>query len=303
VFFNVGMGLSFYKAKMTDKTTGEVVNGMDLTDGQAMVFPIALLVEYNISKYFAVGLKGEYRLHDKDNYEGYVGNVRQGNWNDAFEVLTATFRYKPHFGKAYHVRNLSYGDPSMRDVNRRLAELENMIKNMKTDTCCNKVEKLAKQVDQKVDSAFVENRLKGTRVVNNTPQNNVDERTKKTFNEALRGVQFETAKADIKPVSFPILDRIVTIMKENPKFDLDIIGHTDNAGNPQSNLDLSDRRAHAVRTYLMNKGIESYRLTSLGKGQENPIATNSTPEGKALNRRVEFIVKQDGVVLLNSDHQ
>jgi len=302
VFLNVGMGMSFYNAKMTDKTTGDVVNGMDLEGGKAWVWPIALLVEYNLSKYWALGLKGEYRLHDKDNYEGYVTNVRQGNWNDAFEVLTLTFRYKPHFGKSYHVRNLSYGDPSMRDVNRRLAEMENMIRNMKTDTCCNKLDKLEKQVQQKVDTAFVEERLKAARIVNST-ERGVDDRTKKTFNESMRGIQFETARADIKPISYPILDKIVTIMKENPKFDLEIIGHTDNAGNPQSNLDLSDRRAHAVRTYLMNKGIESFRLVSVGRGEANPIATNSTPEGRALNRRVEFVVRQDGQIIHKSSEE
>ena len=304
VFFNVGMGMAFYNAKMTDRTTGEVVIGrdghpMDLRGGVAWVWPVAGLVEYNLSKYWALGLKAEYRLHDKDNMEGYVTNVRQGNWNDAFQVLTLTVRYKPHFGKAYHVRNLSYGDPSLRDVNRRLAEMENMIKNIKTDTCCNKLEKLEKQVNQKVDTAFVEERIKAVaRVVGATQ--GIDDRTKKTFNESMRGIQFETARADIKPVSYPILDRIVTIMKENPKFDLEIIGHTDNQGNPQSNLDLSDRRAHAVRTYLMDRGIESFRLTSVGKGETTPVATNTTPEGRALNRRVEFVVKQDGRIIHKS---
>jgi len=128
-----------------------------------------------------------------------------------------------------------------------------------------------------------------------------EEKTRKVFNEALRGIQFETAKADIKPVSYPILNNIVTIMKENPGYDLEIIGHTDNVGSAQSNQDLSDRRAYSVRTYLMSNGINGTRLTSSGKGLTDPVATNSTPEGRALNRRVEFIAKQDGKTILKSE--
>ena len=319
IFFNVGMGMSLYSAKMTDSNTGFVVkdhlnNPMDLTDGVAIVWPMAALVEFNMSRYWAVGFKAEYRLHDKDNYEGYTENVRQGNWNDAFELFSLTLRYKPHFGKEHHVRNMSYGEVNMREINRRLAEMENMIKNMnKVDTCCanntGRIAIIEKRLEQKPDTVVIIREVQSAPSVvpaapsvAPAPQDDgfVDDRTKKIFNEALRGVQFETARADIRPVSQPILEKVVNVMKENPKFDLDIIGHTDNVGDAKSNLDLSDRRAHAVRMYLMNKGVDGTRLTSSGKGLTEPVATNNTAEGRALNRRVEFIVKQNGNVLFKS---
>ena len=161
IFLNVGMGMSYYNAKMTDRITGEVAIGrdghpMDLKGGVAWVWPFATLVEYNLSKYWAIGLKGEYRLHDKDNFEGYVTNVRQGTWNDAFGLFTLTLRYKPHFGKEYHVRNYSYGNPSMRDLNRRLADMEKMIQDMeKQDSCCinntEEIKKLTRKIKEQTE--------------------------------------------------------------------------------------------------------------------------------------------------------
>ena len=320
LFTNIGMGVAFYRATTTNIVAEKIKNDqfgnpMDLDDGRAVFWSLSANLEYNISKYFACGLKVDYRLHNKDNFEGHRANVRQGNFNDAFEVLTFTLRYKPHFGKEYHVRNLSYGEMSLREINKRLADMENVLKGMaKGDSCCvsntGRIEKIEKQLTQ-VDTVYVYVSREIQKAIANIPAPSVapnagekgvvDDKTRKIFNQALRGIQFETAKADIKPVSYPILEQVIVVMKENPRFELDIIGHTDNVGDAKSNLDLSDRRAHAVRTYLMNKGIEGARLTSLGKGLTEPIATNSTVEGRALNRRVEFVVKQDGQILFKSE--
>ncbi len=301
VFVNAGMGITHYNAKSTDRKTGEVAldptgKPMDLKGGVSWVWPLAALVEYNINKDFAVGLKAEYRLHDKDNMEGQTVNIRQGNWNDAFELFSLTFRYKPHFGKDYHVRNYSYGDPDTKDLEERLAELEEMIAGMdKPDTCCinnaERIKQLEDALAKKPDTVVVKETIK-----------TIDEEgIKRVFSEALRGIQFETAKADIKPISYSILDNVVTIMKENPKYALEIVGHTDNVGSAASNLDLSRRRALSVRDYLIRHGIEEHRLAYEGKGLTAPVATNNTVEGRALNRRVEFIVSEDGRIILKSE--
>ncbi|MDR1730287.1 MAG: OmpA family protein [Prevotellaceae bacterium] len=302
IFFNIGMGMSRYNAKMTNRNNGDEIRDaygkpMDLKGGNAWVWPFAGLLEYNFSKHFAVGLKAEYRMHDKDNFEGYVENIREGNWNDAFELLTLTLRYKPHFGKEVHVRNYSYGDPDTRELEERLALMELLVAEMALqDTCCiNNTEKIAwleAELAKKPDTVVVEKE---------TVKTISEERIRQVFNEALHGIHFETNKADIKPVSYPILDNVVTIMKENPGYMLEIIGHTDNVGAAAFNLDLSRRRALSVRNYLIRYGVSEYRLTYEGKGLTEPIATNSTAEGRALNRRVEFIVRQDGKVVLKSE--
>jgi outer membrane protein OmpA-like peptidoglycan-associated protein len=118
----------------------------------------------------------------------------------------------------------------------------------------------------------------------------VKKEVKALFKKALQGIQFETGKADIKPFSFPLLNQIANILILNPTYLIEIQGHTDNVGKPEMNLNLSDRRAESVRQYLISKGIDEKRMTSHGYGDTKPVATNKTSKGRALNRRVEFVV-------------
>jgi len=114
--------------------------------------------------------------------------------------------------------------------------------------------------------------------------------TKKIFAHALQGIQFESGKDVIKKSSNSILNEVVTVMKENPSYNLEINGHTDSKGAASMNLDLSQRRAEAVMNYLTKQGVEASRLKATGYGQTIPVANNSTAEGRARNRRVEFKV-------------
>jgi outer membrane protein OmpA-like peptidoglycan-associated protein len=128
-------------------------------------------------------------------------------------------------------------------------------------------------------------------IENNGCPPEVKEAAKKVFEKALQGIQFQSGKDVIKNTSFPILDEIVKIMKENPNYLLIINGHTDNVGKPESNLTLSEKRANAVKNYLLKGGVEESRLTAQGFGDTKPLVENTTAENKAKNRRVEFIVK------------
>lgn len=105
-----------------------------------------------------------------------------------------------------------------------------------------------------------------------------------------RNIQFKTGTAELTAESKEILDKGYTVISENPKLKIDVVGHTDSDGSAQLNLDLSNRRAKAVADYLIAKGVNASQLKAYGMGQTKPIATNDTPEGKALNRRVEFVV-------------
>ncbi len=86
------------------------------------------------------------------------------------------------------------------------------------------------------------------------------------------------------------LDNVVKLMKDNPTLKIQINGHTDNVGKPADNLSLSDNRAKAVVQYLTSKGIEPARLSSQGFGATQPVADNTTEEGRAQNRRTELKV-------------
>ena len=88
--------------------------------------------------------------------------------------------------------------------------------------------------------------------------------------------------------SFPVLDTISNILKQSPSQHLLIEGHTDNVGDDQSNLLLSENRAKAVFSYLVKKGVATERLSYKGFGESRPVADNNISEGRSRNRRVEF---------------
>ena len=103
------------------------------------------------------------------------------------------------------------------------------------------------------------------------------------------GITFDVGKAVIKPESMGEINRIVNLMNENPDLKFEVQGHTDATGNAASNQTLSEKRAQAIVAKLVEMGISADRLTAVGKGQTSPIADNSTDEGRAKNRRVEFV--------------
>lgn len=111
--------------------------------------------------------------------------------------------------------------------------------------------------------------------------------------EILKRIEFEFDKSNILPVSYPILDEIVALLRASPSIKkLSIEGHTDAQGTPEYNQRLSDDRAKAVRVYLINKGIAEGRLTAQGFGLTKPRASNDTEEGRQKNRRVEFHITE-----------
>jgi OmpA-OmpF porin, OOP family len=103
------------------------------------------------------------------------------------------------------------------------------------------------------------------------------------------GILFDVDKATIKPESMGTLNQIKRILTQNPDLKFEVDGHTDNSGAAAHNLTLSQQRAVAVKTQLVSMGIDASRLTTKGFGDTKPIAPNSTDEGKANNRRVEFV--------------
>jgi outer membrane protein OmpA-like peptidoglycan-associated protein len=110
-------------------------------------------------------------------------------------------------------------------------------------------------------------------------------------------IQFETDKATIKPDSFDLLNEIVKVVNDNPQIKkLSIEGHTSSEGSDQHNLKLSDKRAAAVRKYLIDHGVLEARLVSKGWGEAKPIADNESEAGREQNRRVEFVILEQDLI-------
>jgi outer membrane protein OmpA-like peptidoglycan-associated protein len=117
----------------------------------------------------------------------------------------------------------------------------------------------------------------------------IEEKLNTVGRAEIYGIYFDFAKATIRPESEPVLEEIADVMAKNPAWKLSVEGHTDNIGTASSNLDLSTRRAAAVRQALVDRyHVAGARLTPAGYGASRPKETNDTLEGRARNRRVEL---------------
>lgn len=114
---------------------------------------------------------------------------------------------------------------------------------------------------------------------------------KKGVKVVLHGITFASGKSTIMPVSKTILDKVIESLKANPEVNILIVGHTDSQGNDDYNQKLSQNRAQAVKTWLVENNISSTRVKVVGKGESEPVATNDTADGRAKNRRIEFEVE------------
>lgn len=129
------------------------------------------------------------------------------------------------------------------------------------------------------DTAYVE-------ITNNIALEPIKKGTKVVLNN----IFFETGKAELKPISYVELNKAVDLMQKNTGMKIEVGGHTDSQGAESANLSLSQKRAQSVVDYMVLAGIESTRLIAKGYGESVPIEDNSTKEGRAANRRTEFVI-------------
>ncbi len=104
------------------------------------------------------------------------------------------------------------------------------------------------------------------------------------------GILFATNSSTLNPESQEALNKFAQSLQNNPETNVAISGHTDNTGSDAINQPLSERRAQSVVNFLISKGVASKRMTYVGNGSNQPVASNATPEGRAQNRRVEIVI-------------
>jgi outer membrane protein OmpA-like peptidoglycan-associated protein len=109
----------------------------------------------------------------------------------------------------------------------------------------------------------------------------------------LGDVLFDTGKATLKPGAYSMIDRLATVLKEDPQRKVLVEGHTDSVGSDEYNQDLSQRRASSVQAALFERGVEASQISTVGKGETTPVASNDSPVGRQQNRRVELVFQED----------
>ncbi len=137
-----------------------------------------------------------------------------------------------------------------------------------------KMDKQAQKIEEEIPGAVVER---------------VDDGIVITFDEN-SGVYFDTAKYSVNSASQQTLDKLVAIFKKYPDTNILVVGHTDNVGSDENNMNLSKNRASSVTNYLIKKGISNGRLTTNWYGESQPIHNNGTAQGRAKNRRVNVAI-------------
>lgn len=138
----------------------------------------------------------------------------------------------------------------------------------------NRMDRQAERIEEEIPGAEVKRVGEGINV---------------TFNEDA-GVYFDTNKSNVKGTSATTLDKLAGIFKEYPNSNVLVEGHTDSAGPEDYNMNLSQRRAESVTTYLVGKGIAANRFSTKWYGELQPVGDNTTNDGKAKNRRVELAI-------------
>jgi outer membrane protein OmpA-like peptidoglycan-associated protein len=110
----------------------------------------------------------------------------------------------------------------------------------------------------------------------------------KKFTGVIKGIEFETGKSQIRGISAPVLDGAAGLLQQYPTLKVMVVGHTDNVGSHEINVELSRKRAESVKAYLIEQGVEANRIETRGEGPDSPLATNGTRAGRQANRRIEF---------------
>ena len=111
---------------------------------------------------------------------------------------------------------------------------------------------------------------------------------RKDVKEVLNNIFFDSGKADLRPESFAELDKLQKLLKQNPTLQVEISGHTDNVGKDSENQILSEKRALSVLNYLVQNGVNSLNIKSLGYGASKSILPNISEENRQINRRIEM---------------
>lgn len=284
-------GLKFYP------NSNVMPNLKNLPDNFALEFDLTLenVPESLYKTAFNIYFQEQNTLKNDDPKNKY-GAVGFSLWGDAKEHQIDLFNKKASYEIKekipYNVRSNIIGKTSKFTVLKNGNRLRLFINGKKVTDSPNllqgvKVNHINFRLNgtKKEEHSFIVSNLKVTSISDDLRTQLIEKGSFTTNN-----ILFASGSDKIQPSSYTVLDEIASAMKSDNSNFL-ITGHTDSDGDDTSNLALSKKRAESVKNYLISKGISASRLQTDGKGENQPVASNSTSEGKAQNRRVEFLRK------------
>lgn len=260
VFLGIGDALSVYK----NVETGEKEPAL-----AEFNLPMGAGLKFNLTEAWSVTLETQYNYFISDRVDGVIS----GKWDDQFLYNAVGFNY-----------NFTSGKDSDGDGVKDKEDKCPTVKGSKLTGGCPDADG-----DGIADLNDICPLIPGILEEGGCPRNYTT--SVEIMTRAREGLFFNTGSAVIKDESYPVLDAVAKVMKDNPSYKLSVDGHTDNQGNADSNMLLSQKRAEAARSYMIEKGIAGDRLTAKGYGITKPAADNETEEGRAKNRRVEFNIR------------
>ncbi|MDR2448588.1 MAG: OmpA family protein [Prevotellaceae bacterium] len=271
VYGRLGAGFSLYSAK---------------NNGATVVIPMGASIEYNVTPRLAISLNGDRRWHLSSNM-GFASAVQDGA---VFWAATAGLRFK--FGKKSrpHVRNTSltnyeapyvtavYDDTPLQErIDRNEAAVNQLQDQLnKANDDLNKTNAELNKANEKIAACCA-----------GATRSSINPYITPAFR--FENIEYEADKYEIPLSSRSRVDGLAETLKEYPDVKIEIVGHTDVLGQETFNKSLSLKRADAVKDYLVGKGVEATRITTKGVADAQPIAPNTTFEGRQKNRRIEII--------------
>ena len=309
IYGDAGVGVGFYQFKLTDANQNLIVDSRNLGDGvpETMMAKLGLNLEYNVTKSIALGGEVQYRYYDRANLGGY--NMSKGNC----EALTASVGLRFKFGATgnkQHARNISmceyYPKPAPviieKIVKDNTIETINRLNALETEN--DSINKRNKRLSDEMKAMSYRKPATTVIVENNGALNDkiqqlendlkaLSAKNKGIVNASFDNIEFELGSDKLTRNSFSTLDRIAEVLVRNPGWvKLNVAGHTDSSGSAKFNQRLSRNRANSVKNYLLDKNVPAASISVSGYGEDRPIASNETNDGRQKNRRVEFQISK-----------